>query len=97
MCRHRAQTLAEDRVVTVGFDSADRIHRVQVLDRKLRVVLGLRVFAEVTLNVSSDVLYRFKERERGTYDTLDITRLILNHVLFLDPHLFVHDALFFLD
>ena len=58
MCRHRAQTLAKDRVVTVSFDSADRIHGVQILDRKLRVVLGLRVFAEVSLDVSRNVLYK---------------------------------------
>ena len=58
MRRNRAQTLAKDCVVTVGFDSADRIHRVQVLDCQLLIVLGLRIFAEVTLDVSSDVLYK---------------------------------------
>lgn len=48
--------LAKDGVIAISLDSADRIHRIQILDRQFCVMICLCIISKVLLDIVTDVL-----------------------------------------
>ena len=48
--------LAKNGVITVSLDSADGIHRIQVLNSQFYIMICLGIFSKVLLDILTDVL-----------------------------------------